>query len=208
MPRALDALAADVARVLDDVRAAVDRLEDDAGQGSRIDRGRSSARAAAACRRKSSPKATPSCAGSPTTISRFSATAATTSSRSTAQDALQIVPGIEPRHRCARRRAATSRRSFAALPPEVRAYARRPELLVITKSTSRSTVHRPGYLDYVAVKRFDAAGDVCGEHRFLGLFTSTAYSANPADIPLLRRKTANVGSPRRTCRRAAMPGRR
>ena len=40
--------------------------------------------------------------------------------------------------------------SFAALPPEVRAYARRPELLVITKATSRSTVHRPGYLDYIA----------------------------------------------------------
>ena len=82
--------------------------------------------------------------------------------------------------------------SFAALPAAVRAYARRPELLVITKSTARSTVHRPGYLDYIAVKRFDATGKVCGEDRFLGLFTSTAYSANPSEIPLLRRKTANV----------------
>ena len=82
--------------------------------------------------------------------------------------------------------------SFAALPPEVKAYARRPELLVVTKSTSRSTVHRPGYLDYIAVKRFNAGGEVVGEHRFLGLFTSTAYSANPGDIPLLRRKAANV----------------
>ena len=82
--------------------------------------------------------------------------------------------------------------SFAALPPEVRAYARRPELLVITKSTARSTVHRPGYLDYIAIKRFDAKGKVTGEDRFLGLYTSTAYSANPADIPLLRRKTADV----------------
>jgi len=82
--------------------------------------------------------------------------------------------------------------SFAALPPEVRAYARRPELLVVTKSTARSTVHRPGYLDYIAVKRFDAKGNVTGEDRFLGLFTSTAYSANPVDIPLLRRKTADV----------------
>jgi hypothetical protein len=42
------------------------------------------------------------------------------------------------------------------------------------------------------VKRFDSSGKVCGEHRFLGLYTSTAYSASPADIPLLRRKTANV----------------
>src|ERR1700682_3937017 len=82
--------------------------------------------------------------------------------------------------------------SFAALPPEVKAYARRPELLVVTKSTSRSTVHRPGYLDYIAVKRFDGKGEVIGEHRFLGLFTSTAYSAKPTDIPLLRRKVANI----------------
>jgi glutamate dehydrogenase len=82
--------------------------------------------------------------------------------------------------------------AFAALPPEVRAQVRRPELLVVTKSTARSTVHRPGHLDYVAVKRFGADGAVCGEDRILGLFTSTAYSANPADIPLLRRKVADV----------------
>ncbi len=82
--------------------------------------------------------------------------------------------------------------AFSALPPEVRAYARRPELLVVTKSTARCTVHRPGYLDYIAVKRFDEQGQVNGEDRFLGLFTSTAYSANPAEIPLLRRKVADV----------------
>jgi len=106
-------------------------------------------------------------------------------------DVLKIVPGSS----LGILRAAEEKEvagSFAALPPELKAYARRPELLVITKSTARSTVHRPGYLDYVAVKRFDAKGGVCGEDRFLGLFTSTAYSANPVDIPLLRRKTANV----------------
>ena len=107
------------------------------------------------------------------------------------QDALKIVPGSSlGLLRDGETKDVSS--SFAALPPEVRAYARRPELLVITKSTTRSTVHRPGYLDYIAVKRFDAAGNVIGEDRFLGLYTSTAYSANPADIPLLRRKTANV----------------
>ena len=53
-------------------------------------------------------------------------------------------------------------------------------------------MHRPGYLDYIGVKRFNEQGEVCGEHRFLGLFTSTAYSAKPSEIPLLRRKTANV----------------
>ncbi len=111
-------------------------------------------------------------------------------------DALKIVPGSSlgilrdaNAHETPARGMAAG---FASLPPEVRAYARRPELLVVTKATSRSTVHRPGYLDYIAVKRFDAAGQVCGEDRFLGLFTSTAYSANPSDIPLLRRKTAEV----------------
>jgi len=82
--------------------------------------------------------------------------------------------------------------TFAALPPKVRERARARELLVITKSNTRSTVHRPGYLDYVGIKRFDEKGEVCGEHRFLGLYTSTAYMALPEQIPLLRRKVAQV----------------
>jgi glutamate dehydrogenase len=107
------------------------------------------------------------------------------------QDALRIVAGrsLGILRETGAKDVATS---FAALPPEQRAYARVPELLIITKANARSTVHRPGYLDYIGVKRFDAKGEVCGEHRFLGLYTSTAYSANPAEIPLLRRKTANV----------------
>jgi glutamate dehydrogenase len=83
-------------------------------------------------------------------------------------------------------------KSFATVTPQVRKLARAPELLVLTKANSRATVHRPGYLDYVGVKRFDAKGRVLGEQRFLGLFTSTAYNAHPADIPLLRRKVKNV----------------
>src|SRR6185369_9987962 len=42
------------------------------------------------------------------------------------------------------------------------------------------------------VKRFDAAGEVVGEHRCLGLYTSTAYSTLPEKIPLLRRKVKNI----------------
>ncbi len=82
--------------------------------------------------------------------------------------------------------------SFAALPPEARAYARVKDLLLVTKSNSRSTVHRPGYLDYIGIKRYDEQGEVCGEHRFLGLYTHTTYSVSPADTPLLRRKVGNV----------------
>jgi glutamate dehydrogenase len=83
-------------------------------------------------------------------------------------------------------------KSFAELPADIRALAKKPNLLVLTKANSRSTVHRAGYLDYIGVKRFDDAGNVIGERRFIGLYTSSAYHADPADIPLLRRKVAAV----------------
>jgi glutamate dehydrogenase len=82
--------------------------------------------------------------------------------------------------------------SFAALPPQVRARARDPELLILTKANSRSTVHRPSYLDYVAVKRMDAGGEVVGEYRFLGLYTHDAYTESITRIPVLRRKLTDV----------------
>jgi glutamate dehydrogenase len=83
-------------------------------------------------------------------------------------------------------------RSFASLPPELRRQARAAVPLTITKANTRSTVHRPVYLDYIGVRRFDAKGKVIGEHRFLGLFTSAAYNRNPRDIPLLRHKVSRM----------------
>ncbi len=74
----------------------------------------------------------------------------------------------------------------------IRRQARSRDLLLITKANSRSTVHRPTYLDYVSVKHFDDAGLVIGEKRFLGLFTSVAYSRSPRSIPLLRHKVSQV----------------
>jgi glutamate dehydrogenase len=75
---------------------------------------------------------------------------------------------------------------------DIRAQARAREVLIITKANSKSTVHRNTHLDYVGIKVFDSAGRVVGEKRFLGLFTSVAYSRNPRDIPLLRHKVAEV----------------
>jgi glutamate dehydrogenase len=82
--------------------------------------------------------------------------------------------------------------SFAELPPQLRALAREPRLLVLTKANARATVHRPGYLDYIGVKRFDEAGKVVGERRFVGLYTSSAYHADPRQVPLLRQKVGRV----------------
>ena len=84
------------------------------------------------------------------------------------------------------------RPSATALKGEIRERARERELLVLTKANSISTIHRSEYLDYVGVKTFDARGEVSGEHRFLGLWTSTAYHRSPRDIPVLRLKVARV----------------
>ena len=93
---------------------------------------------------------------------------------------------------CARRATKRCRRASCSCPSDCAQHARERNLLVITKSNWRATVHRPGYLDYIGVKRYDPKGNVSGEHRFLGLYTSAAYSAKPADIPLLRSKVARV----------------
>src|SRR5688572_25647280 len=106
------------------------------------------------------------------------------------EDVLRIVPGSGLG--ILRERGETRSASFAALPAEARTRARVKELLVLTKANSRSTVHRPGHLDYVGVKRFDSRGEVIGETRFLGLYTHTVYAENPRQVPLLRRKIADV----------------
>src|SRR5260221_5867697 len=82
--------------------------------------------------------------------------------------------------------------SLSELPAHIRSLAREPKLLMLTKANSRATVHRPGYLDYIGLKKFDSAGTVVGERRFVGLYTSSAYHADPDEVPLLRRKVARV----------------
>ena len=84
------------------------------------------------------------------------------------------------------------RRNMSALPPDVQAFLRQPMLLTVNKSDRRSTVHRPTHLDVVTIKKFGDKGEVTGERIFIGLFTSAAYNRIPRDIPLLRRKVANV----------------
>ncbi|MGW3340877.1 NAD-glutamate dehydrogenase [Streptomyces sp. NPDC001009] len=82
--------------------------------------------------------------------------------------------------------------SFERLPADARAKAREHRLLVLTKANSRATVHRASYLDYIGVKKFDADGNVVGERRFLGLFSSAAYTESVRRVPVIRRKVAEV----------------
>ncbi len=62
--------------------------------------------------------------------------------------------------------------------------------LTLTKSSQRSTVHRPLYLDDIAVGVFDVQGRPIGERQFLGLFSPAAYHESVLRIPMLRRKVA------------------
>ncbi|GAA3944093.1 NAD-glutamate dehydrogenase [Streptomyces gulbargensis] len=82
--------------------------------------------------------------------------------------------------------------SFSRLPADARAKAREHKLLILTKANSRATVHRPSYLDYIGVKKFDANGNVVGERRFLGLFSSAAYTESVRRVPVVKRKVQEV----------------
>ena len=62
--------------------------------------------------------------------------------------------------------------------------------LTLTKSSQRSTVHRPRYLDSLAIGVFDTAGLRIAQRQFLGLFTSAAHHESVLRIPMLRRKVA------------------
>lgn len=81
---------------------------------------------------------------------------------------------------------------FTHLSAEMRHFLQAREPVMITKANIRSNVHRRVHLDYIGIKESDATGRVVGEHRFVGLFTSSAYSRQARAIPLLRRKVAQV----------------
>ena len=84
------------------------------------------------------------------------------------------------------------RTAESRLPAEALSLIEFDDLVLVTKAMTRATVHRPAWLDYIAVKRFGDNGEVVGEARFLGLYTSTAYSAPVSEIPQVRRRVAEV----------------
>ncbi|MFE0631112.1 NAD-glutamate dehydrogenase [Streptomyces sp. NPDC058864] len=116
------------------------------------------------------------------------------------EDVLTAVPGTglgilrsDPQHRVEESESGHAvSPSFNRLPADARKKARESKLLILTKANSRATVHRPSYLDYIGVKKFDADGNVVGERRFLGLFSSAAYTESVRRVPVIRRKVQEV----------------
>ncbi len=83
-------------------------------------------------------------------------------------------------------------RNLGTLPAEIQDFVRQPRLIKVSKANRRSAVHRSVYLDAIGFKKFGPKGEVVGERIFLGLFTSTAYSERPNEIPLLADKIDRV----------------
>lgn len=105
--------------------------------------------------------------------------------------ALQIIPGTGLGV-LRDESASTISRNYADMPPQARKLALSKNILIIAKTNTKSTVHRNAYTDYIGVKRFNEKGELIGERRFIGLYTSTAYHSSPRYIPFLRHKVAKV----------------
>ncbi len=65
-------------------------------------------------------------------------------------------------------------------------------LLVITKTNRLSTIHRRVKMDYIGIRHLGPDGEVIGEARLVGLFTSKMYMTRATQIPLLHRKLDQI----------------
>lgn len=71
-------------------------------------------------------------------------------------------------------------------------YTNSADFLTLTKTLDKSLVHRYADMDYVGVKDVDNKGNVVGEHRFIGLYTSKAYTTGVRQIPVVGAKIKQV----------------
>ncbi len=83
-------------------------------------------------------------------------------------------------------------KELVVMTPEIRSFLKEPTPLFVAKANVKSLIHRRVYLDYVGVKILNARGELEGELRVVGLFTSTAYTGSARAVPYLRHKVARV----------------
>lgn len=77
-------------------------------------------------------------------------------------------------------------------------YTNGADFLTLTKTLNKALVHRYTDMDYVGVKDVDSKGNVVGEHRFIGLYTSKAYTTGVRQIPVVGAKIRQVLSLQQT----------
>jgi glutamate dehydrogenase len=83
-------------------------------------------------------------------------------------------------------------RDMVVMTPEIREFMREPTLLIVIKANVSSRVHRRVRMDYVGIKLYTPGGQLEGELRLVGLFTSGAYTRSARQIPYVRHKVAQV----------------
>jgi glutamate dehydrogenase len=81
---------------------------------------------------------------------------------------------------------------LSSLPDAIRARIEDGDLLVFSKTNSHSAVHRRARMDYIGVRIVNDAGEITGEARLIGLFTSKAYMEPAAKTPLLHHKLEQI----------------
>lgn len=64
--------------------------------------------------------------------------------------------------------------------------------LLFSKSGTKARVHRPAYMDFIGVRQFNDKGELIGEFRLLGLYTSQVFNNSPRHFPIIATKIADV----------------
>ncbi|HZP10796.1 MAG TPA: NAD-glutamate dehydrogenase [Nevskiaceae bacterium] len=75
---------------------------------------------------------------------------------------------------------------------ELDKYAGSSRVVVVTKSNIRSPIHHAEYMDVISIKLPGEDGQTRAIRRFVGLFSSEVYTERVDEIPLVRRKVADV----------------
>ncbi len=75
------------------------------------------------------------------------------------------------------------------IPTDVKTSSR---LIDVRKSDRKSVVHRAALMDVVIIKSLNTRGEIIGEHRLYGLFTSSVYYQSSESIPFVRQKVLHV----------------
>ncbi|MBE1301660.1 MAG: NAD-glutamate dehydrogenase [Alteromonadaceae bacterium] len=83
-------------------------------------------------------------------------------------------------------------RLLSALPSSAREETLSQNPLILTKTNSKSRVHRPAYMDYVGIKTFDKNGNVIAEDRFIGLYSASFYNSSVTQVPVLQDKIERI----------------
>ncbi len=86
----------------------------------------------------------------------------------------------------------SERTPLDTLDPQVRQRIEDGDLLVFSKTNAYSRVHRRARMDYIGVRKVSADGEIVGESRLIGLFTSKAYMEPATETPLLHHKLDQI----------------